>query len=44
MDLEIRGMDIKVHGEPAYPQAAYGHGWDHEGDFSLDGNYGQSFF
>lgn len=36
-DLEIRGIDIKVHGEPAYPNAAYGHGWDNEGDFALDG-------
>ena len=36
-DLEIRGIDIRVHGEPAYPNAAYGHGWDNEGEFSLDG-------
>ena len=35
-DLEIRGIDIQVHGEPAYPNAAYGHGWDNEGEFSLD--------
>merc|ERR1711887_146211 len=36
LDTEIRGIDIKHHGEPAYPNAAYGHGWDHEGEFSMD--------
>ena len=35
--MEIRGIDIRVHGEPAYPNAAYGHGWDNEGQFALDG-------
>ena len=35
LDTEIRGLDIKKHGEPAYPTAAYGHGWDSEGDFKL---------
>lgn len=40
MDLEIRGIDIKVHGEPAYPNAAYGHGWDNEGP---DSKWSQSF-
>ncbi|CBY34995.1 unnamed protein product [Oikopleura dioica] len=35
-DSEIRGIDIKLHGEPAYPNAAYGHGWDNEGDFALE--------
>merc|ERR1712048_32879 len=34
-DIEIRGLDIKKHGEPAYPTAAYGHGWDAEGDFRM---------
>ncbi|CBY38981.1 unnamed protein product [Oikopleura dioica] len=34
-DTEIRGIDIKVHGEPAYPEMAYGHGWDNDGEFSL---------
>ena len=34
-DIEIRGLDIKKHGEPAYPTAAYGHGWDTEGDFAM---------
>ena len=34
-DTEIRGIDIKVHGEPAYPEKAYGHGWDYDGEFSL---------
>jgi len=29
-------MDIPKHGEPAYPNAAYGHGWDTEG---LKGKY-----
>ena len=36
LDTEVRGIDIRVHGEPAYPMAAYGHGWDFEGDFSVD--------
>ena len=36
-DTEIRGLDIKKHGEPAYPTAAYGHGWDAEGDFDMTG-------
>ncbi|CBY33702.1 unnamed protein product [Oikopleura dioica] len=31
LDVEIRGLDIKKHGEPGYPTAAYGHGWDEEG-------------
>lgn len=30
-DTEVRGIDISKHGEPAYPHAAYGHGWDTEG-------------
>ena len=30
-DTEVRGIDIAKHGEPAYPNAAYGHGWDTEG-------------
>ena len=34
-DTEIRGNDIPLHGEPAYPNASYGHGWDTEGEFSL---------
>ena len=34
-DIEIRGLDIKKHGEPAYPTVAYGHGWDAEGDFRM---------
>ena len=38
-DSEIRGIDIKLHGEPAYPNAAYGHGWDNEGDFALEGDF-----
>jgi Amt family ammonium transporter len=38
-NTEIRGNDIKLHGEPAYPNAAYGHGWDNEGDFSLQGEF-----
>ena len=36
-DTEVRGIDIPAHGEPAYPVAAYGHGWDYEGNISLDG-------
>ena len=32
LDVEIRGLDIKKHGEPGYPTAAYGHGWDEEGN------------
>merc|ERR1712113_1272343 len=35
LDIEVRGLDIKKHGEPAYPTAAYGHGWDSEGDFAM---------
>ena len=35
LDIEVRGLDIKKHGEPAYPTAAYGHGWDTEGDFRM---------
>ena len=35
-DIEIRGLDIKKHGEPAYPTAAYGHGWDKEGDYATN--------
>ncbi|CBY15471.1 unnamed protein product [Oikopleura dioica] len=31
-NIEIRGLDIKKHGEPGYPTAAYGHGWDDEGE------------
>ena len=38
-DIEIRGLDIKKHGEPAYPTAAYGHGWDAEGDFRMSSKY-----
>ena len=34
-DIEIRGIDIKVHGEPAYPLAAQGHGYENEGQFSV---------
>lgn len=34
-DTEIRGIDIKVHGEPAYPENAYGHGWDNDGEYSF---------
>ncbi|XP_031573365.1 putative ammonium transporter 1 [Actinia tenebrosa] len=26
-DIEIKGLDIPKHGEPAYPQASYGDGW-----------------
>ena len=26
-DIEINGLDIAKHGEPAYPTASYGHGW-----------------
>ena len=37
-DIEIRGLDIKKHGEPAYPTAAYGHGWDKEGDYATNGS------
>jgi Amt family ammonium transporter len=27
-EIEIRGLDIKKHGEPGYPIAAQGHGWN----------------
>ncbi|CAH1780971.1 unnamed protein product [Owenia fusiformis] len=30
-ELELRGLDIPKHGEPAYPAEAYGHGWDTDG-------------
>ena len=30
-DVEVRGLDIYKHGEPAYPSAAQGHGWETEG-------------
>ena len=33
-DTEVRGIDIAYHGEPAYPIAAQGHGWDNEGIFA----------
>jgi|ERR1711939_155353 len=36
LDIEVRGLDIKKHGEPAYPSAAYGHGWETEGDFAVN--------
>ncbi|XP_072034506.1 putative ammonium transporter 1 isoform X2 [Amphiura filiformis] len=26
-EIEIKGLDIYKHGEPAYPLSAYGHGW-----------------
>ena len=29
-DVEINGMDITKHGEPAYPAIAKGHGYDCE--------------
>uniref|UniRef100_A0A914VCS0 Ammonium transporter n=1 Tax=Plectus sambesii TaxID=2011161 RepID=A0A914VCS0_9BILA len=29
-DVELKGLDIYKHGEDAYPQIAYGHGWDKE--------------
>ena len=36
-EIEMRGLDIKKHGEPAYPTAAYGHGWhkdeENKGEF-----------
>ena len=28
--IELRGLDIFKHGEPAYPKAAQGHGWANE--------------
>ncbi|KAK3102396.1 hypothetical protein FSP39_011122 [Pinctada imbricata] len=30
--LEMKGLDIPKHGEPAYPTEAYGHGWGERGD------------
>ena len=27
-NTEKRGLDIRKHNEPAYPSAAYGHGWE----------------
>jgi len=27
-EVELKGLDIFKHGEPAYPLVAYGHGWD----------------
>merc|ERR1712048_999938 len=36
-DIEIRGLDIRKHGEPAYPTRAYGHGWEKEGDYDVTG-------
>ena len=38
-DTEVRGLDIKKHGEPAYPTAAYGHGWDNEGDLDMKSKF-----
>ena len=35
-DTEVRGIDIATHGEPAYPLAATGHGWDTEGQFDVN--------
>ncbi|XP_019619916.1 PREDICTED: putative ammonium transporter 1 [Branchiostoma belcheri] len=26
-EIELRGLDIPKHGEPAYPTESYGHGW-----------------
>jgi len=40
MDVEIRGLDIKKHGEPGYPTAAYGHGWDEEGNAEAAAPFG----
>ena len=34
-NVEIRGLDIQKHGEPAYPTSAQGHGWDKEGRESV---------
>ena len=28
-------MDIYKHGEPAYPNAAQGHGWENEGHMTM---------
>ena len=44
-DIEVRGIDIAAHGEPAYPLAATGHGWDSEGQFNVNflNNTGQSY-
>ena len=42
MDVEIRGLDIKKHGEPGYPTAAYGHGWDEEGSAEASTPFGGS--
>ena len=38
-ETEIRGLDIKKHGEPAYPTAAQGHGWDDEGHNVMSGKF-----
>jgi len=27
-EIEVKGLDIYMHGESAYPLHAYGHGWD----------------
>lgn len=31
-EIEMKGLDIPKHGEPAYPIVAYGHGWGERGD------------
>ncbi|XP_064601317.1 putative ammonium transporter 1 [Liolophura sinensis] len=31
-EMELKGLDIPKHGEPAYPAESYGHGWGEKGD------------
>ncbi|XP_071509116.1 putative ammonium transporter 1 [Diadema antillarum] len=30
-EIEVKGLDIPKHGEPAYPMASYGSGWEEQG-------------
>ncbi|EDO33264.1 predicted protein [Nematostella vectensis] len=43
-DIEIKGLDVPKHGEPAYPVVSYGDGWDTEEALGPEGflaNYGR---
>ncbi|EDV19694.1 putative ammonium transporter 1 [Trichoplax sp. H2] len=35
-EIEIKGLDVPIHGEPAYPRISYGSGWGIESDVEMD--------
>ncbi|EDV19695.1 uncharacterized protein TRIADDRAFT_33117 [Trichoplax adhaerens] len=35
-EIELKGLDLPIHGEPAYPRAAYGSGWGMDDDYDVE--------